>query len=35
MKDIAEHFGGSVVYEENLQSPYPCVFSINLPLIEE
>lgn len=35
VKDIAEHFGGSVVYEENLQSPYPCVFSINLPLIEE
>ena len=35
VKDIAEHFGGSVAYEELLQSPYPCVFRINLPLIEE
>lgn len=35
VKDIAEHFGGSVAYDELLQSPYPCVFSIYLPLIEE
>ena len=35
VKDIAEHFGGSVAYEEFVHSPYPCVFSINLPLIEE
>lgn len=35
VRDIAEHFGGSVAYDEHLQSPYPCVFSIYLPLIEE
>ena len=34
-KDIAEHFGGTIAYEEKLDSPYPCVFDIYLPLIED
>lgn len=33
--NIAEHFGGTVTYEEDNNSPYPCVFNIYLPLIED
>lgn len=33
VKQIAEHYGGTVTYEENEKSPYPCIFNIYLPLI--
>lgn len=35
VKNIAEHFGGTVTYEEDVNSPYPCNFDIYLPLIED
>lgn len=35
VKNIAEHFGGTVRYEEDEKSPYPCSFDIYLPLIED